>query len=81
MGDDKNQAWVRSTVASYYPNTENAVNRFIDRKPTFDQLGVTSFVKTILTRLINDLNASAEALVADSSVQIFWLRLVIFGGG
>lgn len=75
MGDDENQALVISTVASYYPNAENAVNEIIDRKPIFEQFELTSSVKPILNRLINDLDALAEALVAHSSVRIFVVAL------
>ena len=75
MGDDENQALVISTVASYYPNAENAVNELIDRKPIFDRFGFTFSVKPILTKLINDLDALAEALVAHSSVRIFVVAL------
>jgi hypothetical protein len=75
VGDDESQALVISTVASYYPDAENAVNGFIDGRPTFERLGVISFVKSALTRFINALNASAETLVAHSSVRIFVLAL------
>ncbi|KIJ99305.1 hypothetical protein K443DRAFT_102455 [Laccaria amethystina LaAM-08-1] len=70
VGDDESQALVISTVASYYPDAENAVNGFIDGKPTFERLGVTSLVKSALTRFISALNASAEALVAHSSPEL-----------
>ena len=62
-------------MTSYYPDAENAVNGFIDRKPAFDQLGVTPLVKPVLTRLVRGLDASAETLVAHSSVRIFVVAL------
>lgn len=47
VDDDKNQSSVISTAASYYPDAENAVNKFIERKPIFDRFGFTSSVKPI----------------------------------
>jgi len=48
VGDDENQGSLISTMASYYPDAENAINGFIDRKPTFDWLGVNLSIHSSL---------------------------------
>ena len=75
VGDDEDQALVISTLASYYPDAKNAVIGFIDRKPTFDRLAVTSIAEAFTARLYSGLSVSSEWLVAHSPVRIFVVAL------